>query len=144
MAIRRLTGGYLLQTKRSYPGGVMRLPTGGINPGEAVLDALRREVWEETNLDIEIELYLARVRYRAGSRRSRFVSHIFIVRETGGEFGCNDPSEHISDWVEARPEELPGYAQSLRNMDPAWSDWGIFRAAALELLADWCISHPEP
>jgi ADP-ribose pyrophosphatase YjhB (NUDIX family) len=138
MAIRRKTGGFLLQTKRSYPGQVMRLPTGGIRPGEDLQAALLREIWEETNLDVEVEAYVARIRYRAGDRRSRFVSNLFVVRETGGELRSNDPRERISAWVEARPEELEEYADKLRRMNPAWADWGIFRAASLEILASWC------
>lgn len=48
--IRRRDGNLLLHTKDFYPERALRVPSGGIKPGEAVLDALQREVAEETGL----------------------------------------------------------------------------------------------
>ena len=38
MAILRPSGTFLLQTKRSYPNSVMRLPSGGIKAGAEKID----------------------------------------------------------------------------------------------------------
>ena len=72
MAIRRPSGGILLQTKAFYPAGTFRLPTGGIKEGEDVEHALLREVHEESNLDVEIERLVAVIDHSAieGVRRS--------------------------------------------------------------------------
>jgi ADP-ribose pyrophosphatase YjhB (NUDIX family) len=136
MAILRRSGKFLLQTKQNYPGSVMRLPSGGIRRGEKVEAALMREIWEETNLECRLERFVARIGYAAGEARSRFYTHLFLVREVSGVLQSNDPDEKISDWQEALPEELPAYAEKLRRMTPSWRSWGIFRAAAMDILLE--------
>jgi len=138
MAILRPNGRFLLQTKQSYPGSVMRLPSGGIQRGENVDDALLREIWEETNLTVKIDRFVARIEYESGGMRARFCTYMFMVRELDGELRSNDPDEKISDWKEALPQELPSYASALRRMQPSWKSWGIFRAAALDTLFEHC------
>ena len=44
--------GVLLHIKRFYPEGAFRLPTGGIHLGEAVIETLSREIYEETGLTV--------------------------------------------------------------------------------------------
>lgn len=136
MAIQRLNGRLLLQTKQNYPGSVMRLPSGGIHRGEKVDDALLREIWEETNLTVEVQRYVARIGYKCGQSRSRFFTNLFLVREVSGVLQSNDPDEKISDWREALPDELPLYAEKLRTMTPSWRSWGIFRAASMDILRE--------
>jgi ADP-ribose pyrophosphatase YjhB (NUDIX family) len=136
MAILRRNGRFLLQTKQNYPGSVMRLPSGGIHRGEKVETALMREIWEETNLTCRVERFVARIGYQSGQARSRFFTHLFLVRELSGELQSNDPDEKISDWREALPEELPDYAEKLRQVTPSWRSWGIFRAAAIDILLE--------
>jgi ADP-ribose pyrophosphatase YjhB (NUDIX family) len=136
MAILRRSGKFLLQTKQNYPGSVMRLPSGGIKRGEKVEAALLREIWEETNLTVSVERFVARIGYQAGQARSRFFTHLFLVREVSGDLMSNDPDEKITDWQEASPEELPQYAEKLRRMTPSWRSWGIFRAAAMDILLE--------
>lgn len=136
MAILRRSGRFLLQTKQNYPGSVMRLPSGGIHRGEKVEAALLREIWEETNLTVNIERFVARIGYKAGEARSRFFTHLFLVREVSGVLQSNDPDEKISDWQEALPEELPEYAEKLRRITPSWRNWGVFRAAAMDILLE--------
>ena len=134
MAILRRSGHFLLQTKQNYPGSVMRLPSGGIQRGEKVEDALMREIWEETNLEVRVERFVARIGYQSGTARSRFFTHLFLVREMSGVLQSNDPDEKISDWKEILPQELPLYAEKLRRMTPSWRSWGVFRAAAMDIL----------
>jgi 8-oxo-dGTP pyrophosphatase MutT (NUDIX family) len=138
MAIRRPNGRFLLQTKKSYPGAVMRLPSGGIKPGEDLEHALMREIWEETNLDCTIERFVAILTYRDASAKASFRTHLFCVRELSGSLCSNDPSEQISDWREATPGELLTYASALGRMREGWTHWGLFRAASLEALAGYC------
>lgn len=134
MAILRPNGRFLLQTKQNYPGSVMRLPSGGIHRGEMVEKALLREIWEETNLTVQVERFVARIGYACGEARSRFFTHLFLVRELAGVLQSNDPDEKISQWEEALPEELPAYADKLRRIQPSWRSWGVFRAASMEIL----------
>ena len=57
--IRRRNGNLILHTKDFYPDGVLRVPTGGIKPGEAVIAAVQRETLEETGLEVAVERFLA-------------------------------------------------------------------------------------
>ena len=138
MAILRKNGRFLLQTKRSYPNSVMRLPSGGIKPGEDVEHALLREVWEETNLEVSVDRFVALLRYRDGESRAAFQTFLFFLREIDGFLQSNDPHEKITEWREASPEELPYYAEALKKIEPGWSNWGLFRAASIEALVEFC------
>jgi NAD+ diphosphatase len=138
MAIRRKNGRILLQTKESYPNSVMRLPSGGINPGEDLEAALLREIWEETNLEVAIRSFIARLSYTDGTHHAEFQSNLFLSDEVSGVLGSNDPSEKISDWLEVEPENLLHYAASLQATIPSWKHWGRFRSAALEALFNHC------
>lgn len=137
MAILRRSGRFLLHTKKSYPNAIMRLPTGGIKEGEDIEHALMREIWEETNLDVDVDRFVATVRYDDGAGRSSFQTHMFLCRELGGVLQSNDPAEKITAWAEATADELPRYADELRAIVPSWGNWGRFRAAALDILADY-------
>jgi len=138
MAILRRNGRFLLQTKRTYPDSVMRLPSGGIKAGEDIEHALLREIWEETNLEVNVDRYIAQIGYIDVDSKSRFRTHLFLVHELDGVLQCNDPHEKISDWCEVPPDDLLKYSAKLATMQPDWSNWGLFRATALEVLADYC------
>jgi len=135
MAIRRPSGGILLQTKAFYPPGTFRLPTGGIKDGEDVEHALLREVHEESNLDVEIERLVAVIDHRALAGKTPFRSYMFLLREIGGTLKVNDPDEQISGWDERDVAGLESAARDLRGLDGSWRRWGQFRAVALEVLA---------
>jgi 8-oxo-dGTP pyrophosphatase MutT (NUDIX family) len=139
MAILRRNRRFLLQTKRSYPGAVMRLPSGGIKAGEDIEHALLREIWEETNLEVNVDRYVAQLSYEDRSGlKSRFRTHLFLVHELDGELQCNDPHESISDWCEVSPDDLLDYSAKLATIQPDWGNWGLFRAGALDVLAHYC------
>ena len=138
MAILRRNGRFLMQTKESYPDSVMRLPSGGIKSGEAVEHALLREVWEETNLTVNVQKFVALLSYRSEEIRSPFKTHLFLLQELDGEFRNNDPSEKISAWCEVAPKDLPDYADALDRLQPDWKNWGTFRAASIRTLDEYC------
>jgi ADP-ribose pyrophosphatase YjhB (NUDIX family) len=134
MAIRRPSGGILLQTKAFYPAGTYRLPTGGIKEGEDVEHALLREVHEESNLDVEIERLVAVIDHSVLDEKTPFRSYMFLLREVGGTLKVNDPDEQISGWDERDVVGLERAARDLRNLEGTWRRWGQFRAVALEVL----------
>ena len=59
MVVRRPTGDVLLSIKTFYPRGAFRLPTGGIDRDEPILDAVLRETHEETGLTVEVRRFLS-------------------------------------------------------------------------------------
>jgi ADP-ribose pyrophosphatase YjhB (NUDIX family) len=134
MAIRRPSGGILLQTKAFYPAGTFRLPTGGIKEGEDVEHALLREVHEESNLDVEIERLVAVIDHGAVDTKTSFRSYMFLLREVGGTLKVNDPDEKISGWDERDVAGLARAATELRGLEGTWRRWGQFRAIALDVL----------
>ena len=139
MVIRRPNGKVLLSIKTFYPRGAYRLPTGGIHHGEGIHDALVREAHEETGLAVEVERFLAHIRYRAAGRPSEgslFHTFVFLLAERGGVLGAIDTSEQIEDWREVAPSELAGVADVLEDLRTTgtrdivgdWRAWGRFRA----------------
>ncbi|MDI6893154.1 MAG: NUDIX hydrolase [Bacillota bacterium] len=71
--------------KHFHPPGVWRAPSGGIRLHEDVEHGIRREMREETGLDIRLERYLLRISvtfFEEGSRRREqaWTSHVFAAR----------------------------------------------------------------
>ena len=137
MVIRRRNGHLLTMTKTTYPPNAYRLPTGGINLVESVIDALLRETQEETGLQVNVERFLTAVAYRIlGQDYPSFYTFAFLLEEVGGTLGVIDEDEQIEDFREVPPEALLAVAENLeqvttnysQNIDGYWRDWGRFRA----------------
>jgi 8-oxo-dGTP pyrophosphatase MutT (NUDIX family) len=138
MVVRRPDGKVLTMKKTLYPPGVYRLLTGGINHGEHVLDALLRETYEETGLEVTITRFLAAVAYHTGSTDTGpvFYTFAFLLDEVSGSLGVVDEKERVEAFREVKPADLPTMADSLDGMGTDysgeiggyWRDWGRFRA----------------
>jgi len=138
MVVRRTNGRLLTMIKASYPRGAYRLPTGGINPGERVLDALLRETMEETGLHVVVSCFLAAVAYRTRRTGEQpvFYTFAFLLDEVGGKLGAIDLSEAVEDFREIEPEDLLAMARQLSQVEPTEQsdmdghlrEWGDFRA----------------
>jgi 8-oxo-dGTP diphosphatase len=130
-------GQVLLHTKKDYPSGIWRLPTGGIHEGESQRSTLLREVREETGLKVISARQLATIRYRIKTARSnkRFVTHIWLVK-ANGKPSVQDRREGIVGFKKIPINGLPTTAAKLRRLESRyagtisgfWSDWGKFRA----------------
>ena len=139
MVIRRPNGAVLLSIKTFYPRGAYRLPTGGIAPGEPILDALLRETHEETGLRTEVRRFLAQIAYHGEGEPTGtplFHTFAFLLDERSGTLGALDASEQIEDWREVAVADLPGVAdflddlstQGTQDIGGDWRAWGKFRA----------------
>ncbi len=130
--IRRRNGLYLVHTKAFYPQGVYRLLTGGIKPGEPLLEALDREAQEETSLTLRIARFFGILRYRFAwqGQSLGFTSYLFEMVEEGGELRVSDPDEAISGFRELTLAQVAALADELEALPPDWIDWGRFRAIA--------------
>ncbi len=126
MVVRRTNGRLLTIIKTSYPPGTYRLPTGGINPGERILNALLRETVEETGLQVVVRRFLAAIAYRTKGTREQpvFYTFAFLLDEVSGELGATDVGERIEDFREIEPVELVPMAQQLSQLEPIeTSNW---------------------
>lgn len=84
-----------------FQGGNYELPGGGIDEGETVIDSVKRELKEETGLDLtEITGMIRGFDYPAGPKK--LVRQFnFVVTTTGYEVQL-DPNEHVAyKWVGA-------------------------------------------
>ncbi len=135
IALRRPSGCYLLHTKSFYPEGTYRLLSGGINPDEDLIDALVREAFEETGLQITVERFVGLVHHLFvhEHREMPFSSCIFEVTEAGGTLRLEDTAEQISGYHETDAKGLIEIARDLESLPPQWRDWGRFRAVAHRL-----------
>lgn len=138
LLLRRSDGHLLLHNKSFYPADVFRLLSGGILPGESVLDAARREAREETGLDLRNPrpLGLLSATFRQGWRRRFFYSWL-VLADVEGDPRPGDAGEQISGFRWVPPEALAEVAGQLRTLPPTWADWGRFRALAHEAALRW-------
>ncbi len=147
---RSLESGVLLHVKTIYPPEAYRLPTGGVSPGEAVWETLKREIPEETGLEVGDGADSVRVRKMLGvmsyefvhaslARSFHFATYHFLVElPTGAEIHPQDPTERIGGWRWNTPQELHAVAEGLDTLGartPEWGDWGRFRALSHRFVA---------
>ena len=86
-------------------GGLVELPSGGVDPGEGIIEALKREVLEETGLTItKVESILKTFDYTSGSgRKTRQLN--FLVSVNDDKVKLN-PDEHVEHyWVKPDSED---------------------------------------
>lgn len=85
----------LHRSAEDYLGGLWELPSGGVDDGETLIEALRREVVEETGLSVEaVGDHLGHFDYRSGSGRATRQFN-FSVAVTDGTVRLTEHDAHI-------------------------------------------------
>lgn len=125
-----------LHSKRFYPAGIYRLPTGGVHLDETAWEAAQRELREELGIAGEPAQCLGLLRY-ALFRRGRslhFSSFVFRFETGTAEPLPQDSSESICSFQRVPPAQLAAVAHALMSLGGQWQDWGHFRAIAHEFV----------
>lgn len=88
-----------------FLGGMWELPSGGVEDGESLVEALRREVAEETGLAVtELGAYLGHFDYRSGSgRRTRQYNFAVTATVTGETVRLSEHDAHL--WADSSRQE---------------------------------------
>jgi ADP-ribose pyrophosphatase YjhB (NUDIX family) len=117
----------VLLTKRS-DNGLWCLPGGRMEPGESIEECCRREVFEETGLDIEtkrlIAIYSNRdqlVVYRDGNR-AQFIVLSFEAVITGGRLGLSNETTDARYFTLEELETLPMHGRHKERVQDALRD----------------------
>jgi 8-oxo-dGTP diphosphatase len=96
--------GAVLLVRRAFPPrqGEWSLPGGRLELGESLTDGVRREVREETGLDVEpgvvVDVFDRVHRDEAGRIRYHFVIVDFLCRPCGGTLAAGDDAADVR-WV---------------------------------------------
>lgn len=141
----RPNGKIVAVTCSDYPENIYRIPTGGIDHDENVLEAIFREVYEELGLEVKVKSFggVVRIRFEHRSEHVMFYSYIFILEEIGGKLLEDASDDEISAVREVDVDELGEIAENLKEIKGKWRDWGQFRYvttnAVVKHLKDICI-----
>ena len=133
MVLCRPDGHVWCAAKEYYPGHLARLLTGGIHNGEAVIDALHREIAEETGLVATSVHPLLHIQYQ-GVRA--FQAYVFVCAVPDTLPVSHDPAERIHHFEALSPRMLRTRAVQLTRLPDlhsddiggTWQAWGSFRA----------------
>ena len=146
-AVTRPSGRVLIHTKPRYPQGLYRLFTGGVNPDEAVADALVREVDEETGLACRVERFLAVCTYAFHHpdpvRRYGFASYMFHLTAENEDAPAPRDLAEIGQIGEIALEGLPAIARHLRSLQGNRAAWGIWRAIGHDIVYEQLTRQPS-
>lgn len=143
--IQNPAGQIWLHAKAHYPSHIFRLLSGGVHWEERILDALLREVEEETSLTCTVERFLGLLTYnfQYGEEVAYFASYIFALRTDFTMPVCWRDNE-ISAFRAVLPSQLLDVANDLRNLIGERHGWGQWRALAVEAAYEQLASAPPP
>ena len=97
--------GEVLLQKRTDMGS-WGLPAGGLELHESAMDALRREVEEETGLRVEIVKLLGVYSDPARDPRGHSVSAVYVAKPIGGELRANTDAAEVRVFPDVSKIEL--------------------------------------
>lgn len=134
-AIRQPGGKILLHTKHRYEKPIYRLPTGRIELGESIEEALYREIAEETGQRAQLCRFLGVLDCHFVSDNSvfPFVSYVFFLQSLSGEL-CPTDTDEIAGFRAVPAHELGSVAQVLRSLGSHRRCWGYWRSLSHDIV----------
>lgn len=134
----RPNGKLILVTCEDYPKGIYRVPTGGINYGEDILAAVKRETMEELGLQTEILSFggVIKLKFSHNEDSEMFYCYLFLLKEVSGNLLTDATDVEVSQVMEADYDNALRVHNDLLNIKGKWSDWGKFRAVTTKAMAE--------
>ena len=111
----------LIQRGHEPSAGRWTLPGGRLEPGECDADALRREVREETGLDVDVGR-LAGTLERSGPRGTTYAINDYVCRVTGGTAYAGSDAADLR-WVTRAEMAALDTTEQLAEL---LGEWGVF------------------
>jgi 8-oxo-dGTP pyrophosphatase MutT (NUDIX family) len=104
--------------KPFYPEALYRAPSGGLQPGESFDDGIKREMAEETGIDIDVDRFIlkTKVRFTWGGQSIEWRSFVFAADYVTGEFEWTDTDE-IREVRLARWDEFDTFGEMMRQSE---------------------------
>ncbi|MHA1927441.1 MAG: NUDIX hydrolase [Candidatus Thorarchaeota archaeon] len=121
-------GGYVAIQKHDYADtGIYRAPSGGAKAGESLVDAAKREMHEETGLDIELVRFVLDMSLDVvcAEETIPWRSLVFLAKDIGGEMVPIDTREIYDVKISTKNEMIGEIATMMKN-----SGWGGFEYRA--------------
>lgn len=144
--LERNNGNIWIIKKSHYPKNFYRIPTGGIEIGETVSEALFRELEEETSLKLNPTDFLGVIKYKITTtkgERENFATFIFKFFPLENEPTPKDMSENISEHRWVSPLELRRLGEKMNKLKfendlelGGRQDWAKFRAVLYNEVAN--------
>lgn len=103
VSVSIIKDGEVLMIKENKPNVISKwnFPSGRIEPGEDILYAARREVKEETGLNVELTYTTGIYNFISSSQNQVIMFH-FIGEVTGGSINLEEDEIIDSNWVKVR------------------------------------------
>lgn len=97
----------LKRASDDFMGGLIELPSGTVDENETLIDALQREVKEETGLDAkEINEYLGSFDYLSSSRKKTRQLNFLVTVNKNNEVKLNEKEHSQYHWINLDSDEI--------------------------------------
>jgi 8-oxo-dGTP pyrophosphatase MutT (NUDIX family) len=85
----------------SFKRGIWALPKGTPDLGENIVETARREVREETGLEVEVKVKIGSINYwfKQENARCNKTVHFFLMEPKGGSLDQHDPEFDAVEWI---------------------------------------------
>lgn len=132
-------GRFALMSKHSYPPGVFRSPSGGVNPGEDIADGALREAREETGLAIELKRFILHITLDITYQGDVITWDSYIFHATTPDLELNPTDlKEVKSAIWANRAQMLDMAGKLRNTDVG----GLIYRGNLTEASLWALDHP--
>ncbi len=138
LLIEGLDGRFALMSKHSYPPGIFRSPSGGVNPGEDIAAGALREAHEETGLKVELKRFLAHITLDIFHEKDVITWDSYIFHATTQDKQLNPIDlKEVRDTTWANPVQMQHMIEKLKGT----GNGGLIYRGNLTELSLWALRN---